>query len=206
MKREPIGSLFFVNIYVMKHVLLFENYIVNQAPTVYYHGTTNKGFFGKNGIHIGTKLAATQALESRIGVPAEGEWDGSSTYGERLLAGRITLGRRSEERGYSLTTGYNCGSDLPKEDYYAGDRSYRAKYSDYTEVALDSEPIIFPVEITGKMKNSVNKPYSDRGANNKIARAIKDGNTTEGFYYINDGEDAGSLSAVVPNGSFLKVL
>lgn len=51
--------------------------ILESMNDVFYHGSTDKGFHGKKGIHVGTKLAATQALEARIGVPAEGEWDGT---------------------------------------------------------------------------------------------------------------------------------
>ena len=33
---------------------------------IYYHGSTDKNFGGKAGIHVGTKEAATEALEARI--------------------------------------------------------------------------------------------------------------------------------------------
>jgi hypothetical protein len=32
------------------------------------------------------------------------------------------------------------------------------------------------------------------------------GNAKSGYYYINDGEDYGSISAVVPDKTFLKIL
>jgi hypothetical protein len=179
----------------------FESY-----DNVYYHGTTHKGFFGKNGIHVGTKLAATQALEARIGVPAKGEWNGKRVYGETLLAGQKTLERLSEKRGYSLTTGYNCGSDIPEHDYYPTERTERATYSDRTEVPFECKPIIFPVRIIGNMSNGTWKPHNDARANGMMLRNLKMGNAKSGYYYINDGEDVGSISAVVPDGSFLQIL
>ena len=173
---------------------------------IFYHGTTNKGFFGKNGIHIGTKLAATQALEARIGVPSDGEWDGSREYGKTLLAGKNRLKEIGEERGYSLTCGYNCGNDVPEEDYYPTERKSRARYSDGSNIPFECKPIIFPVKIIGSMTNSPNKPHSDMKANSMMIRNLKLGNAKSGYYYINEGEDYGSISAVVPNGSFLEIL
>lgn len=59
----------------MKYLHLFESY-----STTFYHGSTNKMFLGKKGIHVGTYEAARQALNARIGVPAVGEWDGNIKY------------------------------------------------------------------------------------------------------------------------------
>jgi hypothetical protein len=172
---------------------------------VYYHGSSDIKLSGKNGIHIGTKLAATQALESRIGVPAEGEWDGKRIYGNTLLAGEKRLKELEKERGYYLTTGYNT-RNVPEDNYYPSERNESAKYSDGTLIPLDSKPIIFPVRIIGNMKNLPFKPYKDITANNKILKDIKNGEFNHGYYYINDGEDVGSISAVVPDKSFLEIL
>lgn len=189
----------------MKHIKsysLFESKVTDQ----FWHGSTDKGFFGKNGIHVGTKLAATQALQARIGVPAEGEWDGTRKYGETLLAGKKRLKEREKELGYFVTTGFNAGPDVPDDDYYPGDRAQKAKYSDGSVVSLGSRPIVFPVSIIGPMSNTQRTPHEDFKANGYMMRAIRKGNAKRGYYYENVGEDSGSISAVVPDGSFLKIL
>lgn len=173
---------------------------------IFYHGSTDKNLKGKRGIHVGTKLAATQALQARIGVPAKGEWDGTRKYSETLLAGKKTLKKKNKELGYFCDTGFNCGSDVPEDDYYPTDRNVRAKYSDGTNVPLNSKPIIFPVRIIGKMTNSPDNPYSDQRANSMMIRNLRMGNAKSGYYYVNIGEDEGSISAVVPDASFLKIV
>lgn len=186
----------------MKHLILFENY----NTTNFYHGSTDKNMIGKNGIHIGTKLAATQALQARIGVPAVGEWDGKREYGKTLLAGKKTLKEKNKELGYFCDTGYNCGRDIPEEDYYPTDRNHRAKYSDGTEIPLNSYPIVFPVKIIGPMSNTPENPHTDMRANALMKRQLSIGNAKRGYYYINEGEDVGSISAVVPDMSFLEII
>jgi len=171
---------------------------------IFYHGSTDKNFLGRKGIHVGTKKASTQALESRIGVPVIGEWDGTREYGDTLLAGQKTLEQRSEERGYFLQTGYN--SNAPQNDYYPIERIERAVYSDNTFIPFTCKPIVFPVKIIGKMTNTPRTPHSDNKANSMMIRSLKLGNAKSGYFYINIGEDSGSISAVVPNGSFLQIL
>lgn len=178
----------------------------DQANNIWWHGSTDKNLDGKKGIHVGTKLAATQALEARIGIPASGEWDGKREYGKTLLAGKKRLGEKSRELGYSVETGFNVGRDVPEEDYYPFERKERAKYSDGTLVPLGCSPIIFPVSISGKMTNSPYSPHSDERANSMMIRNLKQGNAKSGYYYLNIGEDDGSVSAVVPDKSFLKIL
>lgn len=173
---------------------------------IFYHGSTNKNLEGKNGIHIGSKLAATQALQARIGVPAEGEWDGTREYGKTFLAGNKTLNKKDKELGYFCTTGYNCGKDVPDDDYYPNQRKERSVYSDRTPISFNAKPIVFPVKIIGKMTNTPYIPHNDTTANSLMIRNLKLGNAKSGYYYINDGEDSGSISAVVPNKSFLQIL
>ena len=185
----------------MKHLKLYEEYIKNG---IFYHGSTDKKLDGKNGIHVGTKLAATQALQARIGVPAEGEWDGTREYGKTLLAGQKTILKKEKELGYYCNTGFNCHA--PEKDYYPTERKDRATYSNKIPIPFDCKPIIFPVKIIGKMSNSMYNPHSDIMANSLIMRALKKGNAKSGFYYINDGEDYGSISAVVPDKNFLEIL
>lgn len=177
--------------------------VIKENLLQFYHGSTDKSLAGKNGIHVGSKLAATQALQARIGVPAEGEWDGTRKYGETKLAGKKTLDRREKELGYYVTTGFNVGSDVPEEDYYPTEREQRAKYSGGEEISMDSKPIVFPVKITGPMNNTVRTPKTDIMANSLMMRGLRKGNTKNGFYYTNDGEDSGSISAVVPNRDWL---
>lgn len=194
---------------ITKHIKDVVQEFLNESHNdgnIFYHGSTDKRLAGKKGIHVGTKLAATQALQARIGVPAKGEWDGTRKYGETLLAGKETLKNKYHELGYFCNTGFNCGSDVPEEDYYPTERSERAVYSDGTQVSFDSKPIVFPVKIIGKMTNSPYNPHSDQKANSMMLRNLKMGNAKSGYYYENIGEDEGSISAVVPNASFLKIL
>lgn len=169
---------------------------------IFYHGSTDKNLLGKNGIHIGTKLAATEALEARIGVPSNGEWDGTKEYGKTLLSGKKTL-NKPENRWKS--TGFNAWN-VPEEDYFPTERQERATYSDGTPIPFNSKPIIYPVKIIGRMSNSQSHPYSDDRANSMMKRNLKNGNAKSGYYYTNKAEDEGSLSAVVPNASFLEIL
>lgn len=46
---------------------------------------------------------------------------------------------------------------------------------------------------------------TDSAANSSMAKLIKQGNANEGFYYKNEGEDVGSVSAVLPNGNYVRV-
>ena len=191
----------------MEKLLTFKNFI-NEASdfNTFYHGSTDKNLDGKKGIHVGTKLAATQALQARIGVPAEGEWDGTREYGKTLLAGKKRLNELNKELGYYCDTGFNCGEDLPEENYYPTERKYRAKYSDGTPIPFNTKPIIFPVRIVGMMTNSPHKPHTDEKANSMMLRNLRMGNAKSGYYYTNIGEDDGSISAVVPDKSFLQIL
>ncbi len=179
----------------MKYLFLFENF-----TQIFYHGSTDKKFLGKNGIHVGTYEAASQALNARIGVPAKGDWDGTREYGKTLLAGKKTL-QEIEKTGRYVNTGFNCSATL--EDYYPINLP---KYSDGKEIPIDCKPIIFPVKIVGSMINTIRNPYTDSKANSIIQRTLKSGKSKNGIFYINEGEDSGSISAVVPNGTFLKII
>lgn len=177
----------------------------NEVPK-FYHGSTDNKLEGKNGIHIGTYKAAKEALEARIGVPATGEWDGTKEYGKTLLAGKKTINRIETEEKRYVGTGFNCGKDMPEEDYYPVDRKEKAKYSDGTVIPENCKPIIFEVKIVGPMTNSMNTPHKDFVANGLMMRAIRKGNPKSGFFYKNVAEDVDSISAVVPNKSFLEIV
>jgi hypothetical protein len=56
------------------------------------------------------------------------------------------------------------------------------------------------------MTNSPNNPHSDDKANSMMIRNLRMGNAKSGYFYTNIGEDEGSISAVVPNSSFLRIL
>jgi hypothetical protein len=174
----------------------------NSTNESYYHGTPDS-LIGTGGIHVGTLKAATQALEARIGVPAEGTWDGTREYGKTLLAGQKRLKELEKERGYFLVTGYNCGA--LEDNYYPTQRETRATYSDRTPIPFTAKPKIYKVDIVGKMTNWEGKPHGDQKANLMMIRQLRKGNARSGYYYINDGEDSGSISAVVPDASFLKI-
>jgi hypothetical protein len=182
--------------------------ILNESSisnNVFWHGSPSGEMVGsKTGIHIGTYQAAKQALEARIGVPASGEWDGTREYGKTLLAGKKTL-KNIDPRGY-LETGYNCGNDMPEKDYYPSQRNTKAKYSGGDIVQLTSRPNIFKVGIVGRMSNNPNNPMGDFKANATMQGQLKMGRAKSGYYYKNESEDAGSISAVVPDLNFIKQL
>lgn len=172
---------------------------------VFYHGTPDLKLEGKKGIHIGTYKAARQALEAKIGVPAEGEWNGAREYGKTLIAGNKRLAERGREYGYSCETGYNC-RDVPEDDYYPVERKYKAKYSDGSEIPLNVHPTIVKVKIIGPMTNTPRTPISDTRANSSMNSLLKRGKAKKGYFYKNEAEDEGSISAVVPDKSFLKII
>ena len=183
----------------------------NPHPTgwpnerIFYHGSPSGEFHGGHyGIHIGTQEAAREALESRIGIRADGkDWDGTREYGKTLLAGGETQKRIG--RG---GTGYNSGmaQDGTGKDFYPTEKTHHASYGDGTPVDFASKPNLFAVKIKGEMSNTPERPMSDTRANAQMAGQQKKGNARRGYYYQNDGEDAGSISAVVPNGDHLEVL
>lgn len=173
---------------------------------ILYHGTPDLKLEWKKGIHVGTYKAARQALEARIGVPAEGEWDGTREYGRTLVAGKNKLKERRQEYGYFCDTGYNCGRDVPEEDYYPVEREYRAAYSDGTKIPFNVHPTIVKVKIVGQMTNTPATPISDTRANSSMNSLLKRGKAKKGYFYRNIGEDSGSISAVVPDNSFIKII
>lgn len=156
-----------------------------------YHGSPSGDLRGGHyGVHVGTKQAALEALNARIGTPVVGEWDGTREYGKTLLAGSATLFRRG-----GFPSGY--ANERGSEDYFpTGD----AVYSDGTKIPLTVKPTIFAVRIIGKMTNTPQTPHNDWKANGYMAGNVKKGRAKSGYYYVNEGEDAGSISAVVPPG------
>jgi hypothetical protein len=183
-----------------------KQYLNENHNNIFYHGSTDKNMKGKNGIHIGTKLAATEALQAKIGVPVKGEWDGTREYGKTLLAGKKTLKEKNFIVAYDPIIFFNAMEDVPEEDYYPTKRKKRAVYSDGTVIPFNSKPIVFKVIIIGEMSNTIDKPYSDSMANGIMNRQLNLENAKRGYYYINTYEDNGSISAVVPNKSFLQIL
>lgn len=162
---------------------------------IWWHGSMSGDLRGgKTGLHLGTKLAAMQALNAHIGIPAIGQWDGTREYGKTLLAGQKTL-KKLDPRGYNVT-GYNV--DAPQEDYYP---TKSIKYADGTTAPMTNKPSIQAFKLTGGMTNTSWSPHPDFKANGYMAASLKKGNAKNGFYYTNEGEDAGSVSIVVPNGN-----
>ena len=170
--------------------------------TVYYHGSISGDLRGgKTGLHLGTREAAKQALQARIGVPAEGEWDGTREYGKTLLMGmdKQKAFEKSHPHVY-VTTGINC--DAPKEDYYP--KEGKLTYPDGSPVLMTEKPDIRPFVLNTEMSNTRSNPHKDFKANGYMKAQLKKGTATRGYYYINDGEDSGSISVVVPNGKHIK--
>ena len=168
-------------------------------PGLWYHGSPI-GEPGLGPIHVGTKLAATEALEARIGVRADGKpWDGTQEYGKTKLAGTTTLAKMAD-KGQFKETGFNV--DAPVKDYYPGDRKDHATMTATGKpipIPLSAKPAIHTYNIAGHMSNSTTHPTTDTRAN-AVARRLKN----QGTYYKNEGEDGGSVSAVVPNKTFLR--
>lgn len=166
-------------------------------PSQWFHGSPSGELKGsRSGIHVGSQEAARQALGARIGYRADGkDWDGTQEYGKTLLAGKTNL----KARGRYLCSGYNCWA--PDEDYYPTDRVELAKYSDGTPVAFDSKPVLRPVKIKGPMLPHCK---SDGFANTRMRAQLKRNQAKRGYYYKNDAEDFGSISAVVPTGAHLE--
>jgi hypothetical protein len=183
--------------------IIFESNDTNK----WYHGSASGDLRGgSSGLHLGTYKAAKQALEARIGVPAEGEWDGTREYGKTKLAGNKTLTRL----GPYNKTGHNCHSmedDYYPHEYKGGafdEKGSKLKYADGTLMPHTVKPSIKAYKIIGAMTNTPERPHSDIKANALMTGSIKKGNAKRGYYYKNEGEDAGSVSVVVPNGSHVK--
>jgi len=156
---------------------------------VYWHGTPSGDLRGgTTGLHVGTRQAAEDALHARIGVPVEGTWDGTREYGKTLLAGQRTL----EARGI-FPTGYNA--EAPEEDHFP---TGTAAFSSGEPVLATHRPNIIPVRIKGPMTNTPYSPHSDARANAMMQGALKRKAAKKGYYYQNEGEDPGSVSAVLP--------
>ncbi len=170
---------------------------LKQDKSVLWHGSpTGQMRGGKQGLHIGTFKAAQDALEARIGIPANGRaWDGTTEYGKTLLAGKKT--QRSLGRG---GTGFNV--DVPENDFYPS----QLKGWENPQYTLKDKPTIQPVKIKGQMSNSPQAPMGDYQAGGRMAGQIKKGNAKSGYFYKNVSEDEGSISAVVPSKEHLSQL
>lgn len=169
--------------------------ISEAVKGVFWHGSPSGELVGgASGLHVGTQEAAKQALEARIGIPVEGSWDGTRIYGETLLMGKDTM----EARGIT-PTGYN--THAPAEDYLP---TGGAKFADSSAVSLSSKPDIFPVKIKGPMTNRPQSAYEDYKATGYVSGQLKRGRAKSGAFYVNIGEDEGSISAVLPSGEHIE--
>lgn len=179
--------------------LLDDVQLLKEDPDVVWHGSPSGDLRGaKNGLHVGTYKAAEEALNSRIGIPADGQpWDGTREYGKTLLAGQKTL-LKMDPQGFNAT-GANTG--VPMEDYYP---TGSAAFSDGSKVTMNAKPEIKPYKITGPMVNSpVDNLYADDQANARMSQQVTRGTAKRGYFYVNTGEDTNNVSAVVPNGKHL---
>jgi hypothetical protein len=160
------------------------------TDNIWWHGTPSGDLRGGPwGLHVGSRQAAKEALEARIGIPVQGEWDGTREYGKTLVAGRKTLAARG-----IYPTGYSV--DVPDEDHYPP--VGKTKFMSGEQVLPTHKPDLFPLRIVGPMSNTVHAPHADAKANGLMAGQMKRGTAKRGYYYSNVGEDAGSISAVVP--------
>jgi len=173
---------------------------VGKAGHSWWHGSASGDLRGgSSGLHLGTKKAATQALEARIGIPADGKgWTGNREYGKTLLAGLDTL-KKMDPKGYNLT-GHNA-RNIPKEDYYPTEIK---KYPDGTDMPMTVKPEVAEYRLKGGMSNTPDNPHDDFKANGYMRGQLKRGNAKNGYYYKNVGEDSGSISLTVPSGSHIE--
>jgi hypothetical protein len=172
----------------------------NENDNIFWHGSPSGDLRGgTSGLHLGTKEAALDALRARIGVPADGSmWDGTKPYGKTLLAGKNTLNKM----GKYLISGHNANA--PDEDYYPHQHP-KGFPTVGNSVPVDPtwKPFLRPFKITGPMTNSPYVPHGDSRANSMMKASLTKGNAKNGYYYTNDAEDSGSISAVVPNGGHI---
>ena len=171
-----------------------------QLQGLWYHGSP-VGEAGPGTIHVGTERAAKIALEARIGIPADGYgWHGQE-YGKTLLAGQDTLKKMGQITNMFGATGFNAHA--PQKDYFPPGRTERATMGGGKgpgiSVPFDAHPAVFMYQLEGKMNNRADHPLSDSKAN-AVQRQLRNA----GVYYKNEAEDSGSISAVVPNKTFLK--
>ena len=174
-----------------------------EADDIWWHGSGSGDLRGgKQGLHLGTKAAATDALNARIGWPAEGTWDGTRKYGETLLAGK----KRLNSWGPYNVTGHNV--DAPDEDYYPHQHPKGLPPVSGRDISMDPgwTPSIRPFRIVGNMNNRPYTPHPDSRANGYMQAALRKGNAKNGYYYRNDGEDHGSISAVVPGPGHVELI
>ena len=118
--------------------------VAKENSPVWWHGSGSGDLRGgKTGLHLGTREAAANALNARIGWPAEGSWDGKRKYGETLLAGQ----KRLNAMGPYNITGHNV--DAPKEDYYPHQHPKTPDVSPGVPMRADMSPSIKPFRLTG---------------------------------------------------------
>lgn len=163
---------------------------LGQSGWVFYHGTPDERTWDQPhgaayGLHVGTEESARQALNARIGKPHEGDWDGTREYGKTLLSPYQPTG---EER------------NLEAPHYPSG----RATYSTGHQVPMDARPSIFPVRIIGPMIGHPAAPVTDDYANARMHGQITRGHARSGYFYRNNAEDYGSISAAVPSAAHLE--
>lgn len=198
-KFEPIQRLLSIGMKpseIERALQIAKERIPPRHPQVMWHGTPSGDLRGGiSGLHLGTHEAARQALNARIGAPAQGDWTGLRVYGETPLAGRNTILSRDR---YGLS-GYNM--DAPTEDYIP---TKTLRYANNQEMPMTVEPVIYPFRIVGPMSNSFYSPMSDMRANAKMKEMLTKQQARRGYYYKNEGEDVGSISAVVPGGNHVE--
>lgn len=192
-KFEPIRRLLAMGMKpseIEMALQIAKEHIPTNHPTVMWHGTPSGDLRGgSSGLHLGTHEAARQALNARIGMPAEGNWTGLRVYGETPIAGERTI----LSKGRYGMTGYNARP--PMEDYLPTEQ---LKYANGQIMPMDVEPVIYPFRIIGEMSNKPYAPMSDVRANATMQGMLKKGQAKRGYYYGNEGEDVGLISAVVP--------
>jgi hypothetical protein len=184
---------------MLKFRQFFEAKEYDPHPAPMWHGSPSGNLRGgTSGLHLGTRQAAHEALTARIGHPAEGHWDGTREYGKTKLAGQVTMKKQNIP-----VTGHNCKA--PQHDYLPHEHPEGLpKHGNGERMDPANKPAIKKYQIIGKMSNTIHSPHKDFNANGYMKAALKKGNAKRGHYYANQGEDAGSISAVVPNGNHVK--
>lgn len=171
--RRPVGG---VSNPLEPHQMTRDEF--EAQPGTLFHGSPN-GVVGmkvaKYGLHVGTKRAALEALSARVG-----------SAGDRPTGATTARTTDAELQDTLENTRRN-----PK-------MSGKASYSDGSKVYAP-DPKVIGGRVSGKMTNTPRTPHEDFKANGMMAGQLKRGRAKSGYYYQNVGEDAGSISAVLPS-------
>jgi hypothetical protein len=168
---------------------------IKHGRRVWWHGSPSGDLSGGKHklLHVGSFKSAMQALNFAIGTPVEGFWDGTREYGKVKLCGQKTMNRRRlPVEGYFHFA--------PDEDFYMCDQPLGKQplYADNTKIPLTVKPSIYRLKIKGEMQNTQDRPMPDAAIQFEIEPRQSRLRKKQGYFYRNEFEDSGSISAMLP--------